>query len=106
MKYLRPSFLIFDDFNCVRDFQAEYGSQQVLACGINGFTNDVSEKSLRVIRQEKLNPITIAHLNINSIRSKFHLLANQITGNFDVLFMSGIKFGAPFPTGQFKIPGF
>ena len=91
MKYLRSSFLILDDFSCVRDFQAEYGSQQVLASGINGFTNDVSEKSLRVIRQEKLNPITIAHLNINSIRSKFHLLANQITGICNKRFWKTVK---------------
>ena len=26
----------------VRNFQKEYGSQQVLASGINGFTNNVS----------------------------------------------------------------
>ena len=91
MKYLRSSFLILDDFSCVRDFQAEYGSQQVLASGINGFTNDVSEKSLRVIRQGKLNPITIAHLNINSIRSKFHLLANQITGVCNKRFWKTVK---------------
>ena len=69
---------ILDDFSCVRDFRREYGSQHLLASGINGFTNNISEKSLRVIRQENLNRVIITHLNINSIRNKFQLLANQV----------------------------
>ena len=50
IKYLGSSFSILDDFSCVRDFQTEYGSQQVLASEINYFTNNSSKKSLRVIR--------------------------------------------------------
>ena len=68
IKYLPSSFGILDYFICVRDFQTECGSQQVLASGINGFTNNVSEKCLGVIRQENLNSIPIAHIIINSIR--------------------------------------
>ena len=66
------------------DFQTEYGSQQLLASEINRFRNNVSEKTLRVIRQENLNCIKIAHLNFNTIRNKFDLLANQIIGNVNV----------------------
>ena len=69
-------------------------------------TNKVSEKNLRLIRQENLNRIILAHLNINSIRNKFDLLANQITGNVDVLVISETKIDASFPIDQFKIPGF
>ena len=58
---------------CVRDFQTEYGSQPLLASKVNGFTNNVSEKTLRVIRQEKLTRIIIAYLNTNSIRNGFDL---------------------------------
>ena len=106
IKYLRSSFWTLDDFSCVRDFQTEYGSQQLLSSGINGFTNKASEKNLRLIRQENLNRIILAHLNINSIRNKFDLLANQIAGNVDVLAISETKVNASFPIDQFKIPGF
>ena len=58
-----------------------YGSQQLLSSGINGFTNSASEKTLRLIRQENLIRIIIAHLNINSIRNKLDLLPNQVIGN-------------------------
>ena len=49
IQYLRSSFWILDDFSCVRGFQTEYESQQLLASRINGLTNNVSEKTLRVI---------------------------------------------------------
>ena len=55
--------------HCFRDFQTDCGSQHLLTSGMNGFKNNVSEKSLRVIRQENLNHIIIAHLIINSIRN-------------------------------------
>ena len=76
--------------------------QQLLASGINGFTNNVSEKSLRVIRQENLNCIIIAYLNINSIRNKFDLLSNQVIGNIDVLVISETKLDASFPITNLK----
>ena len=44
-KHLQSSFWILDDFSCVRDYQTEYGSQQIFASGINGFTNNASDKS-------------------------------------------------------------
>ena len=97
IKYLRSSLWILDYFSCVRDYQTEYGSQQLLSSGINGFTNNVSEKNLRVIRQENLNRIIIAHLKINFLRRKFDLLANQIIGNVDVLVMAETKLVASFP---------
>ena len=65
-------------------FKTQHGSQQLLSSEINGFTNNFSEKTLILIRQENLNRIIIAHLNFNSIRNKFDLLANQIIENVDV----------------------
>ena len=56
--------------------------------------------------QENLNRIIIAHLDINSIRNKFDLLANQIIGNVDVLVIFETKLDACFPIGKFKILGF
>ena len=49
IKYLRSSFSILDDFSRVRNFQAEHGSHEQLASGINRFTNNVSDESLQVI---------------------------------------------------------
>ena len=55
------------------------------------------------MRQENLNCIIIAHLNV---KEHFHLLANQIIGNIDVLVISETKHDASIPIDQFKIPGF
>ena len=57
---------------------------------------------MRVIRQENLNRIIIVHLNINSIRNKFDLLANQVIGNVDVLVVSETKLDASFPFSPFS----
>ena len=54
IKYLRPSFLILDDFSYVRDFQTEQLISTSFCIWKNCFTNNVSEKSLRVIRQKNL----------------------------------------------------
>ena len=53
-----------------------------------------------------MNRIVLAHLNINSLRNKFDLLADQIKGNVDVLAISETKLDDSFPAGQFKIPGY
>ena len=58
------------------------------------------------MRQENLNCIIIAHLNINFIRNNFDLLANQIIGNVDVLVTFETKLYASFPIDQFKILDF
>ena len=51
-----------------------------------------------------MNRIVLAHLNINSLRNKFDLLADQIKGNVDVLAISERKLDYSLPSGQFKIP--
>ena len=67
---------------------------------------DVRFKSLKDVRIKNLNRIVLAHLNINSLRSKFGLLTDQIKGNVDVLAISETKLDDSFPTEQFKIPGY
>ena len=69
-------------------------------------TEDVSFKSLKDIRIKNLNRIVLAHLNINSLRNKFDLLADQIKGNVDVLAILETKLDDSFPAGQFEIPGY
>ena len=48
----------------------------------------------------------IAHLNINSLRSKFEQLASLMKGNIDILVMSETKIDDSFPTQQFIIEGY
>ena len=58
------------------------------------------------IRQENTNRLVFAQLNINSLRNKFELLANQVKGNIDVLMMSETKTDDSFPLWNFLIVGF
>ena len=98
IKCLRSSFWVLDDFLCVRAFQ----TQSMDVCGINSFTNYVSEKSVRVIRQENSNHIIFVHVNIKSLRNKFDLLANQIIRNVDVLVISETKLDVSFLMSNLK----
>ena len=47
-----------------------------------------------------------AHLNINSIRNKLDLLAEEIAGNIDVLIIWETKIDESFPVGNFSLAGF
>ena len=61
---------------------------------------------LKVLRILNQNRIVLAHLNINSLRNKFDLLADQIKGNVDVLAISETKLDDSFHVRQFKVPGY
>ena len=45
--------------------------------------------------------LIFGQLNINSIRTKFELLKDQIKGNIDVLMISETQIEDTFPHGQF-----
>ena len=47
--------------------------------------------------------MVIAHLNINSIRTKFDTLSFMIENNTETLLISATKLGDSFPSDQFKI---
>ena len=59
---------------------------------------------LKEILTKNLNRILLAHSNINSLRNKFDILTDQITGNVDVMVISETKLDDSFPENQFKIP--
>ena len=67
--------------------------------------NDFKTK-LKDIKITNLNRIIIFHININSIRNKFELLAAAVMGNVDILMVTETKIDESFPTNQFVIPGF
>ena len=51
-------------------------------------------------------PDRLLHLNINSLRNKFDIRTDQITGNVDVMVISEKKLDDSFPESQLKIPGY
>ena len=53
---------------------------------------------LSSLRRKNLNRVILAQLNINSIRNKFHLLAEGIKGKVDVLMISETKIDESFPS--------
>ena len=102
LKYLRSNFCNnYTDSNCSRINDVECISD---LSAVN--TEDVSFKSLKDIQIKNLNRIIFGHLNINSLRNKLDLLADQIKGHVDVLAISETKLDDSFPAGQFKIPGY
>ena len=50
--------------------------------------------------------MVFGHLNINSLRTKFDFLCEQIEGSIDVFMISESKLDDSFPHGQFCIDGF
>ena len=50
--------------------------------------------------------MVFGHLNINSLRTKFDFLCEQIEGSIDVFMISESKLDDSFPHGQFLIDRF
>ena len=61
---------------------------------------------MKSIRRENTNKLVFAHVNINSLRNEFDLLANQVKGNIHVLMISETKTDDSFPLGNFLIGDF
>ena len=59
---------------------------------------------MKDIRKKNLRNIVIGQHNINSLRNKFVLLAEQIKGIIDVLVNSETKLDESIPVGQLQIP--
>ena len=70
------------------------------------YDNVVSVRGLKEICIKNLSRTALAHLNKNYLRNKFDILADQVTGNVDVMVISGTKLNYSFPGSQFKIPGY
>ena len=68
------------------------------------YDNVASVRGLKEICIKNLNRTVLAHLNKNSLGNKFDILADQVTGNVDVMVISETKLDDSFPGRQFKIP--
>ena len=64
---------------------------------------DDFKTKLKDIRITNLTPIVISHININSIRNIFELLAEAVKGNVDFLMVTETKIDKSFPTSQFIV---
>ena len=62
--------------------------------------------ALKNNRLKNVDKLVFGHLNINSIRNKFDLLADAINRNIDVLLISETKIDSSFPDSQFQLSGF
>ena len=63
-------------------------------------------RALRNICIINMNRLVLGHLNINSLRTKFDFLCEQIKGSIDVFMISESKLDDSFPHGQLLIDGF
>ena len=54
--------------------------------------------TLYMIKQNNLNRVIFANININSIRNNFDMLASQIDGNADMIMISRSKIDAETAT--------
>ena len=82
LKFLRDSYWNDDILNCGMKYdqcKSKLPSKSV---------NSVSVGSIRDVCERNLKRIILSHSNINSIRNKFHLLADQIKGNVDIMVIS------------------
>ena len=61
---------------------------------------------LKNIRIQNLKNIIIGQLNINSLRNKFHALAEIMQGKLDILVLTETKLDSTFPEKQFLVPGY
>ena len=64
------------------------------------------QDSIRQPRRDNVNKIIFAHLNINSVRNKFDLVADLMRGKIDVLMTSELKIDDSFHDSQFFIEGY
>ena len=69
----------------------------------NIFENDLNK--IKMQHLEHFNTLIVGHLNINSIKNKFEMIAETIT-NFDIFLIPESKIDSTFPNIQFKINGY
>ena len=67
--------------------------------------HDECNITMKTIRNDNLNKLYFAHLNVNSIRNKFEFLATQVKRKLDILMISETKIDKSFPKGNFLIAG-
>ena len=83
-----------DSEECISNLTLKF--QKIIDC----------KSTLKTIRDDNLNKVIFAHLNINSIKNTFEELISQVKGTVDVLIFSETKIDDCFPIANFLIDGF
>ena len=76
------------------------------ACDASTNNSENYSLYLKQLKSKNVNRLIFAHININSIRNKFEMLVDGISGNVDVLLISETKLDKSFPPAQFIIKGY
>ena len=71
---------------------------------INGKDHEVFSV-VRAQLLDYLKNVSFGHLNINSLRSKFHSISELIKGKVDIFLINETKLVESFLSNQFAIPG-
>ena len=69
---------------------------------VDEFLNNISLANLRA---KHPNNVSIAYLNINSVRNKFNQLKEYMGNAINILMIAETKLDGTFPDSQFKMPG-
>ena len=93
------------------DTQGDICSDVVLPCvapSNNTYANSGESpySILNNLRIKNSSRIILGHPNLNSIRNKFDMVSDLISGKIDIFLISETKIDSTFPTSQFKIPGY
>ena len=91
---------IFGGLNLSLNSSCEDGNSSIL-----DDTNDPTA-ILKGIKEKNSEQPVIAHLNINSLSSKFEPLAEMVEETIDFLLVTESKLDETFPMGQFQMRGF
>ena len=73
---------------CFKEKEVEYNPDTDL--GTSNDSDNISDTNLKTNCIKTFNWIVIAHLNINSLKNKFKLLAYRVKANVDILVVSEI----------------
>ena len=102
--FIRNLKYFLKDFDCRNKVHDQHVSKS--SPSLNDSVNDSLSDlvSIKVQRLENFKNLFIGHLNINSIRNKFEMMAD-IASNFSIFLISESKLDSYFPNSQFKING-
>ena len=64
-----------------------------------------SHNVLKTLKVKHPDNVSIAYLNINSVRNKFDQLIEYLDNTINILMIAETKLDESFPDSQFKIPG-
>ena len=88
------------------NFKRESHAKKTFESNLSNNYLTIPEEQLHNLRLKSSNRSFCAHLNINSLRNKFSLLANNVKDKIDILMISETKLDLSFAKEQFHFHGF